>query len=181
MKFEIGHKDRTYHYELETEALNGKKLGEKLKGEEISGEFSGYEFEITGASDKSGFPAKADLEGVGRKEVLLTKGFSMREKGKGLIVRKTVRGNTIADDIIQINLKVVKEGSKKISTILGKEEKVEGDGIEAKTEAKSPEHLTKKETPKPLTEEKAKPHEHVAKEAPKEEHKHQHKEEKKEA
>jgi len=171
MKFEIGHKDRTYHYELETEALNGKKLGEKFKGEELSNDFSGYEFEITGASDKSGVPAKADLEGVGRKRILLKKGFSMREKGKGLIVRKTIRGNTIADDIIQINLKVVKEGSKKISTILGKEETVKGDKeskvAESKTE--SSEHLThkkeeKKETHKPLTEEKAKPHEHLAKE-----------------
>ena len=163
MKFEIGHKDRTYHYELETDALNGKKLGEKFKGEELSNDFSGYEFEITGASDKSGVPAKADLEGVGRKRILLKKGFSMREKGKGLIVRKTIRGNTIADDIIQINLKVVKEGSKKISTLLGKEE-VKGDGIEAKTEAKSPEQLTKKEAHKPLTEEKAKSPEHLAKE-----------------
>ena len=166
MKFEIGHKDRTYHYELETDALNGKKLGEKFKGEELSGDFSGYEFEITGASDKAGFPAKADLEGVGRREILLKKGFSMREKGKGLIVRKTVRGNTIADDLIQINLKVIKEGSKKISTILGKEEK--------KEEVKGKEEKGKeaeKEAHKPLTKE----------EAPKEEHKHQHKEEKKEA
>jgi hypothetical protein len=40
-----------------------------------------------------------------------------RNKPKGLRLRKTVRGNTISNDIIQINLKITKEGSKKLSDI----------------------------------------------------------------
>ena len=63
MKFEIGYKNKTYHYESEADAMIGKKLGEKFKGEELSNDFAGYEFMITGASDKSGFPAKKELEG----------------------------------------------------------------------------------------------------------------------
>jgi small subunit ribosomal protein S6e len=38
---------------------------------------------------------------------------------KGQRVRKTVRGNTVAEDIEQLNLVIVKEGEKPIEEILG--------------------------------------------------------------
>jgi len=119
-KFDIGHKNRTFHLEAEAESLVGMKLGEKIKGEDISPELAGYEFIITGASDKSGFPALQDVEGPGIKRVLLTKGKGMRAKKKGLRLRKSVRGNTISADTIQINLKVSKEGKKPLEEIFGK-------------------------------------------------------------
>ena len=153
MKFEIGYKNKTYHYESEADAMIGKKLGEKFKGEELSNDFAGYEFMITGASDKSGFPAKKELEGTGRRRLLLKRGFSMRKKGEGLVLRKTIRGNTIASDIIQVNLKVVKEGSKSIPKILGKEEKVEEVKGKGDKESKATESAEKEE-PKQLTEKK---------------------------
>ena len=121
MKFDIGYKDRTYHYEADVD-LSGKKLGEVIKGEEISTDLAGYEFIITGASDKSGFPAKANLEGMGVKRLLLKKGFGMKEKPKGLRLRKSIRGNTISKDIMQLNLKVTKEGPKPLSEIFKKPE-----------------------------------------------------------
>jgi len=61
---------------------------------------------------------------------------------KGLRLRKTVRGDTISDDIAQVNLVVKKQGNKALSEILGKEEKKEakgekkGDKKEVKAEKK---------------------------------------------
>ena len=45
--------------------------------------------------------------------------------GKGVKRRKTVRGNTIAEDIVQINTVVVSAGSKPIAEILGADEEEE--------------------------------------------------------
>lgn len=109
-KFEIGDPKtkRTYHLESEAESLIGKTIGENVKGEEIKPELAGSEFTITGFSDKAGFPGMKKVEGPYLKRVLLTKGFGMKTKGQGLRKRKTVRGNSISQDIVQINLKVVK-------------------------------------------------------------------------
>lgn len=141
-KFDIGHKNRTFHLEAESESLIGMKLGETIRGEEISPELVGYEFVITGASDKSGFPALQNVEGLGVKRVLLTKGKGMRAKKKGLRLRKSVRGNTISADIVQVNLKVSKEGKKPLAEILGKTEKPKEE--EAKPEEKKEEKELKR-------------------------------------
>lgn len=122
MKFDIGCKDKTFHFEADVD-LSGLKIGGKVKGEDINPKFSEYEFEITGLSDTSGFPSRKEIEGIGRKRILLKKGVGMKEKGKGLIRRKSIRGNTISSDIAQINLKTIKEGKEPLSKILGKEEK----------------------------------------------------------
>ena len=47
VKFDIGHKDKTFHVEADVD-LSGKKIGDKVKGEEIKSEFAGYDFIITG-------------------------------------------------------------------------------------------------------------------------------------
>ena len=63
----------------------------------------------------------------------------MWNKRKGVRLRKTLRGNEISLDTIQINTKVVKEGVKKFNEIFKKEEaKVEGKE-EVKEETKSDE------------------------------------------
>jgi small subunit ribosomal protein S6e len=58
---------------------------------------------ITGGSDKSGVPMRADVHGAVKKYVLLTKGTNLRNATKGERLRKLVRGNVISDDIYQIN------------------------------------------------------------------------------
>ncbi|MAH03184.1 30S ribosomal protein S6e [Candidatus Pacearchaeota archaeon] len=118
---------KTYHLETEAEELVGKELHNKVNGKEVSPDLDGYEFEITGASDTAGFTLMEDVEGIGLKKVLLDygKGMHMRPKGekkknkkpKGLRLRKTVRGKIISSDVSQINLKVLKEGSKKLNDI----------------------------------------------------------------
>ena len=132
-KFEIGDpkSKKTFHLEAEAEALNGKTIGEKVSGEEISSQLAGTELEITGASDKSGFPHHAKLEGTGLRRILLTRGFGLKKRHKkkktsrgvlmkGVRMRRTVRANTITSDTVQINLKVIKQGSKSIAELLGK-------------------------------------------------------------
>lgn len=127
---------KTYKLEVEGEALVEKALHDKVKGKDISPDLEGYEFEITGASDKSGFTAMKDVEGIGLKKVLLTYGKAMKKKPrkegkrklsnpkpKGLRLRKTVRGKIISPAITQINLKILKEGSKKLSEVFPEQNK----------------------------------------------------------
>lgn len=58
---------------------------------------------ITGGSDKSGIPMRADVHGGARKYVLLSKGVGLQDAEKGQRVRKLMRGNTISEEIYQIN------------------------------------------------------------------------------
>lgn len=119
---------KTYKLETEAPALVDKELHSKIQGADVSPDFEGYELEITGASDKSGFTAMKDVEGMGRKRVLLSYGKGMHKKpkgdkkknsqAKGLRLRKNVRGKVISENISQINMKVLKEGIKKFTEIL---------------------------------------------------------------
>ena len=130
-KFNIGTKEgKTYKLEVEAQGVIEKKLGDVIKGEDVSADLAGYELEITGASDKQGFPALAQVNSVGRTKLLLSYEKGMHKKPmregkfeisnknpKGLRLRKTVRGNIISDQMAQINLKVVKDGAKKLADI----------------------------------------------------------------
>ena len=68
---------------------------------------------------------KKDVDGPRRIKSLLTGGVGYKPKGDGVKRRKTVRGNTIAEDIVQINTIVTKAGSKSIADILGAGEEEE--------------------------------------------------------
>jgi small subunit ribosomal protein S6e len=107
----------------------GKKIGDKINGELL--DYTGYEFEITGGSDSSGFPMRRDVIGTMRKKILAIQGVGLKrkvsitKKGKlkhyGARQRKTVAGNTVGTATAQINIKITKEGPNKI----GPEDKVE--------------------------------------------------------
>ena len=60
---------------------------------------------ITGGSDKSGIPMRSDLLGGSRKRVLISQGVGLQDNEKGLRKRKLLRGNTISEEIYQINTK----------------------------------------------------------------------------
>lgn len=84
-------------------------LGMKI-GDEIDGSLLGLQgrVKITGGSDKAGFPMRDDISGGVKKYVLMTKGTGFRkDAGEGKKKRKLVRGNTITDEIYQINAKTV--------------------------------------------------------------------------
>jgi len=140
-KINIGTKNgKTYKLETEAKSIEGKELHEKILGKELDlnselKNLEDYEFEITGASDKSGFTALESVPGTGLKGVLLSyeKGMKKRSRRegkkkrssytpKGLRLRKTVRGRVISPDIVQINLKIIKEGKKPLNEIFVSQE-----------------------------------------------------------
>jgi small subunit ribosomal protein S6e len=148
---------KSYQKEVSGEGLSGKSIGEKVSGN-VAG-LDGYELEITGGSDKDGFPMRKDVDGTARKKILISGPPGFHPGAKGQRRRKSVRGNTVSGDIVQINTKVVKHGSKPIEQVFKKEEKPRGkEGEEKKEEAKA----EKKE-------EGAKPEEKPAEEAKEEE------------
>ncbi len=156
---------KTYKLESEAEALVEKSLHDKISGKEILPDLEGYELEITGASDKAGFTAMENVEGIGLTRVLLGYGKAMhrrpRREGKkkvsnprpkGLRMRKTVRGQVISPEIIQVNLKILKEGTKKLSEIFPDQNKKEE--VAPKEEVKETEQS--QETPKEEKSDKSK-------------------------
>ena len=123
-KVVVSNKAETYQVEVEdTKALNGLVIGDEFDGGIVG--LDGYTLKITGGSDKNGFTMKKDVSGTRRIKSLLTGGTGYHPKADGVKRRKTVRGNTIADDIVQINSVVVKEGAKPIAEILGADEEEE--------------------------------------------------------
>jgi small subunit ribosomal protein S6e len=128
LKLNISNKEKAWKLEVPSETLEGKSVGDKIPGKLIKSELEGYELEITGGSDFAGFPMDGDVEGIGLKRILLKKGWGMWSKPKGLKkkkprargglrLKKTVRGKTISEKVIQVNMKVLKEGSKKLSEV----------------------------------------------------------------
>lgn len=118
-KINISTKDgKTYYLENDSEEFIGKSIKERINGEDINSDLNGYVFEITGVSDKAGFPAFENVEGIGLKRVLLKYGKGMKTaRPRGVRLRKTVRGKVISENIVQINLKIVKQGNKKLEEI----------------------------------------------------------------
>jgi small subunit ribosomal protein S6e len=133
----------------------GKRIGEKVSGNQIG--LSGYELEITGGSDRQGFPMRRDMDGIGRKRLLLALPPGFHPKIKGQRKRKSVRGNTISSAVSQINVKVVTHGKETLDKLLGakpktKEGETKENGekpIEKKAEEKPKEAEPKKEEAKP--------------------------------
>ncbi|MEM3074013.1 MAG: 30S ribosomal protein S6e [Nitrososphaerales archaeon] len=84
--------------------LLGLKIGDIFDAEVIG--IPG-KIKITGGSDKAGFPMRADVLGGVKKYALISKGTGLRKVSKGERRRKLVRGNTITDEIYQINAVLV--------------------------------------------------------------------------
>ncbi|RLF41864.1 MAG: 30S ribosomal protein S6e [Thermoplasmata archaeon] len=110
-------------------SLIGKKVGDEVDGIFVS--LPGYKLEITGGTDKDGFPIRSDLPGMRRRRLLLTKSQGFKPKEKGLRKKKSVHGNTISQNIVQINMRITKYSSKPIEELLNlgkdKEEKKGGE------------------------------------------------------
>ena len=120
--------------EPETRAILGKKLGDKVSGDDIG--LAGYEFEITGGSDSAGFPMRKDIDGTLRKKILAIEGIGLKKKANGIRQRKTVCGNTVHPKIAQVNLKVLKVGKE---PLFAPEEKPAEAAPEAPAEPKTEE------------------------------------------
>ena len=122
-KLNISYESKSWRLEKNMDFLVGLSIEDKFDGKELGHDFEDYEFEIMGGSDIAGFPISKNVEGIGLKKVLLKKGWGMKDKRRGVRLRKTVRGKTISDKIVQINIKVIKEGKKPLSEIFPEQNK----------------------------------------------------------
>ncbi len=121
MAFKLVVSEGKSSHQMEVEAALSKKLIGLKIGEEFDASMvglDGYQLRITGGSDKNGFPMKRDVDGPRRIRSLLTGGVGFKPTRKGQRRRKTVRGNTLSDDIVQVNTIVVKKGKRSLSEIL---------------------------------------------------------------
>jgi len=121
-------------------SLIGKKIGDEVDGIFIS--LPGYKLQITGGTDKDGFSMRSDLPGMGRRRLLLSKSKGFKSRENGMRKKKSVRGNTVNQDVVQINMKVVKYSSRSIDKLIKTEEKSE---IEKKEEIKEKDEKAVKE------------------------------------
>jgi small subunit ribosomal protein S6e len=113
----------------ETQAVPiiGRKLGEIIDGTAVK--LSGYKLKITGGSDKDGFPMRPNIHGGVRVGAILSGGVGFHSSKKGERKRKTLRGNVITDEIVQINMKIIEKPKGKKAD-MSKETKVKSISIQ---------------------------------------------------
>jgi len=127
--------------------LIGRKLGETVDGSIVG--MSGRKLQITGGSDKDGFPMRHNIHGGVRVSVVVSEGVGFHPLREGERQRKTLRGSVVTEDIVQVNAKVVEkakraERAKKVKKV--KAEEVKPEKAEAQPELKPEEAAT--EAPK---------------------------------
>ncbi len=107
------------NFKLTISDVKGKSITKELKdsdantllglqlGNETDASIVGLQgkLKLTGGSDKSGVPMRKDIHGSARKYVLLSKGVGLQAAEIGQRVRKLMRGNTVSEEIYQINCK----------------------------------------------------------------------------
>lgn len=87
--------------------LIGRKIGDLIDGSVV--DLPGHKAQIIGGSDKDGFPMRRDVHGGVRRRVILSGGVGFNPQNEGERRRKTVRGNVITDEIVQLNMKIVEK------------------------------------------------------------------------
>ena len=107
------------NFKLTVSDIKGKSVSKEIKdsdanpllglelGNETNASIVGLtgKLKLTGGSDKSGVPMRNDIHGAARKYVLLSKGVGLQDAENGQRVRKLMRGNTISEEIYQVNCK----------------------------------------------------------------------------
>lgn len=92
--------------------LIGRRIGETVDGSVVG--LSGNKLQITGGSDKDGFPMRPNIHGGVRARAILSGGVGFHSKQQGERRRKTLRGNVITEEIVQVNMKIVEKPKKAI-------------------------------------------------------------------
>jgi small subunit ribosomal protein S6e len=88
----------------------GRKIGEVVDGAVV--DLPAHKLQITGGSDRDGVPMRPNVHGGVRRNVVLSGGVGFNPQDKGQRKRKTVRGDVITDEIVQINTKIVEKPKK---------------------------------------------------------------------
>jgi small subunit ribosomal protein S6e len=90
--------------------LIGKRIGETIDGSILG--LSGHRLLITGGSDKDGFPMRPNIHGGVRVRAVISGSVGFHPKQEGERRRKTLRGNVITEEIVQINMKIIEKPKK---------------------------------------------------------------------
>ena len=107
------------NFKLTISDIKGKSISKELKdsdanpllglqlGNETDATIVGLtgKLKLTGGSDKSGIPMRNDIHGAARNRVLLARGVGLQDAEAGQRKRKLMRGNTISEEIYQVNCK----------------------------------------------------------------------------
>ncbi len=107
------------NFKLTVSDIKGKSISKELKdsdanpllglqlGNETDASIVGLtgKLKLTGGSDKSGVPMRNDVHGAARKQVLLSRGVGLQDAEYGQRKRKLMRGNTVSEEIYQVNCK----------------------------------------------------------------------------
>jgi small subunit ribosomal protein S6e len=91
----------------------GRRIGETIDGAVV--DLPAHKVQIRGGSDKDGVPMRGNVHGGVRRNVVLSGGAGFSPKKKGERKRKAVRGSTITDEIVQINMKIVEKPAAKVT------------------------------------------------------------------
>ncbi|MFQ6074175.1 MAG: 30S ribosomal protein S6e [Candidatus Bathyarchaeia archaeon] len=118
--------------------LIGKRIGETIDGSILG--LSGHKLQITGGSDKDGFPMRPNIHGGVRVRAILSGGVGFHSKQEGERRRKTLRGNVITEEIVQVNMKILEKPKKAEKPKEARKEKKEAEekGTLKKTEPAKP-------------------------------------------
>jgi small subunit ribosomal protein S6e len=88
----------------------GRRVGETIDGSAV--DMPAHKIQLMGGSDKDGVPMRGNVHGGVRRSVVLSGGAGFAPTKKGERKRKTVRGNIVTDEIVQINMKIVERPAK---------------------------------------------------------------------
>ena len=99
-------------------SIVGKRIGDEVDAAVIG--LAGYRIRITGASDRTGIPAKKGIPGAGRRSLLLAGGIGFHPTMDGERRRKTVRSSEITQDFVQVNASVTSYGDKSLDELFPK-------------------------------------------------------------
>lgn len=88
----------------EAERFLGYRIGDTVEGSLVGIEGT---LKVTGGSDKDGFPMKKGVYGTRRMKLLLANGIGYNPTDEGVRKKKRVRSDTISEEIVQINTKVL--------------------------------------------------------------------------
>ena len=121
--------------EARASPLIGRRIGEVMDGAAV--DLPAHKIQIMGGSDKDGFPMRPSVHGGVRRRIVLSGGAGFNPTNEGMRRRKTIRGNVITDEIVQINAKIVEKPKQAKEPKKPKEKKEEQPTAAKQTEQQS--------------------------------------------
>jgi len=121
--------------EARASPLIGRRIGEVMDGAAV--DLPAHKIQIRGGSDKDGFPMRPSVHGGVRRSIVLSGGVGFNPTNEGMRRRKTIRGNVITDEIVQINAKIVEKPKQAKEAKKPKEKKEEQPTVAKQTEQQS--------------------------------------------